>query len=582
MARVRALVVAAIAVALVLTGIAPALPASAAVSRELAIQQILADTNALRAQVGLQPLRRNTALDAVAQNWTQHQADTGTMAHNPNLSAQIPPGYNWRGENVAMGYSYKLVVAAWRASPGHYANIVRSEYTDIGIGYVEKNGTAWYTQDFVQYSRPGPAAPVPSPTPDAAPVPQVSGNTIVDARTGRVWVPHGVNWPSFEYACQQGWDYTQGGATDAAAAAMRGWGIDLVRLPLNEQCWMGWESNPHYGTVTGYRQAVRAFVDILNAHGIVVVLDLHWSAPPGQQADGQRAMATTRSVLFWQSVAAAFAKVPSVIFDAFNEPYSRGSFTLSWSCWKSGGCRAPDENDTTATSGQTFTVAGMQAIVTAIRKAGAKQPIMLAGLDYANDLRGWLANRPSDGQLIASWHNYPGQRCQTLTCWNAEIAPVAAQVPVITSEFGMTRADTDTMTPFMTWADAHGIGYAPWAWWVVDASESPSAALYALITDDETFAPKEPEGTLYSAHLASLAGPAVAPPPPGRTGPSPVPTGTPAPRPPAATPTPEPRDPASTSGAAALAPSSESTPTPAPAPEPELKVGLWLPPRRMG
>ena len=280
----------------------------------------------------------------------------------------------------------------------------------------------------------------------------MSGNRILDTRTGEPWIPHAVNWPSFEYACRQGWGYSQGGATDAAAAAMVTWGINAVRLPLNEQCWLGVEGAPAYGTVAGYRAAVRTWVDALNAHGIVVILDLHWSAPVGKIADGQRPMTGTRSVLFWQSVAAAFSKVPSVIFDPFNEPYSRGGFSLTWACWKNGGCQAPVENDVTAVSGSTFTLVGMKTLVTTIRRAGATQPIMLAGLDYANDLRGWLANRPTDAQLIASWHNYPGQRCHTLECWNAEIVPVAAVVPVIASEFGQT--DGGKLLPH----DVHDLG----------------------------------------------------------------------------------------------------------------------------
>ncbi|HWM33772.1 MAG TPA: cellulase family glycosylhydrolase [Pseudolysinimonas sp.] len=361
------------------------------------------------------------------------------------------------------------------------------------------------------------AAPARTEALAGAPIPRVDGNRLVDARTGGTWVPHGVNWPSFEYACQQGWAYTQGGATDAAAAAMASWGIDIVRLPLNEQCWLGVEGNPHYGTASGYRAAVRSFVSVLNARGIAVILDLHWTAPAGSQADGQRAMTSARSVSFWSSVATEYASVPAVIFDAFNEPYSRGTFALSWSCWRDGGCQAPAVNDVTPLDGAGFTVSGMQSLVDAIRGAGAGQPIMLAGLDYANDLRGWLSSAPDDDQLIASWHNYPGLRCQTASCWNSEIAPVAAVVPVLMSEFGQVHADgTDDLTPRMTWADAHGIGYLPWAWWVVEVAESPSAARYALITDTTTFAPKAPSGTLYSAHLRSRRGAVSAPPAPVR------------------------------------------------------------------
>ena len=428
-------------------------------------------------------------------------------------------------------------------------------------------------------------APVTAPMVSAAvtaPQPQVSGNQIVDARTGRTWIPYAVNWPSLEYACQQGWGYTQGGATTAAAAAMASWGINAVRLPLNEQCWLGTEGNPHYGTASGYRAAVRAFVDILNAHGLVVILDLHWTAPAGKQADGQRAMAGSGSVLFWQSVAAAYATLPSVMFDAFNEPYSRGAFTLTWSCWKSGGCQAPVENDqSSGVGGTTFTVAGMSTIVTTIRQAGANQPILLAGLDYANDLRGWLANRPADAQLIASWHNYPGQRCQQQSCWDSEIAPVAAQVPVMITEFGIVRsggggAPIDTLTPAMTWADTHGIGYSPWAWWVVDESESPSAALYALITDTTTFTPKQPEGAAYFAHLKTLSKPAP-PAPPSRTGsgPSSGPrTGTSGTR--------RPRTPGGLNGGtraprpATLSPDEAPVSLPEAHPGVQLKVGLWV------
>jgi hypothetical protein len=513
--RLRAALVGLLLAALVSVGLVTAGPAPAAhaVATELAVQQILTDTNAIRAELGLRPLIRNLAMDAVSQSWTQAQANNGQISHNPSYSSQIPGGWTRAAENVASGYTYTNVVAAWRGSSGHYANMT-GDYTDIGIGYVEKNGTRYFTQNFGKYTRPGPAAPVATPTPGSAPIPVVSGNRILDTRTGATWIPHAVNWPSFEYACRQGWGYSQGGATQAAAAAMVSWGINAVRLPLNEQCWLGVEGAPAYGTALGYRAAVRSWVDTLNAHGIVVILDLHWSAPIGKLADGQRAMTGTRSVLFWQSVAAAFSKVPSVIFDPFNEPYSRWpGFTLTWECWKNGGCQAPGENDVTAVSGSTFTVVGMKTLVTTIRRAGATQPIMLAGLDYANDLRGWLANRPTDGQLIASWHNYPGQRCNTLACWNAEIVPVAAVVPLIASEFGQTDGGSSYLTTFMTWADERGIGYAPWAWWVVDASESVPSSRYALITDNETFAPKAPSGTAFHDHLATMPMP-VAPPPP--------------------------------------------------------------------
>jgi hypothetical protein len=347
-----------------------------------------------------------------------------------------------------------------------------------------------------------------------APTPIVSGNKILDSRTGATWVPHGVNWPSFEYACSQGWAYSQDDDTAAAATAMASWGITAVRLPLNQNCWLGSDASD-YGTAAGYKAALLAWVNILNAHGMVVILDLHWSAPAGQHALGQWPMADSNSVTFWTSVATAYAGNPSIIFDAFNEPYSiwndatqSYSFQLTWNCWENGGCLAPlvTTNQAPVTGGGagTYTVYGVSQLVAAIRAGHAAQPIMLGGLNYSNDLSGWLAHKPADSQLIASWHNYPGQSScgYTAACWAAETDTVAASVPIITGEFGETDGSSTAMTTYMNWADGKGIGYLPWAWWNGN-DVTGDAALYALFSGSN-FAPKAPEGTAYKSHLASL------------------------------------------------------------------------------
>ncbi len=488
---------------------APAATAAASVSASAAVAQILSDTNALRAAGGLPPLVESAQIDAVAQAWSGQMGTSGSFVHNPNYSTQIPPGWTKAAENIASGYSYTTVVEGWHQSSGHYANIM-GDYTDIGIGYyVTPGGQTYFTEDFGKYSaHPSPvvAAAVAVSASSPAPIPTVSGKTILDSRTGNAWTYHGVNWPSFEYACQQGWGESSDGATAAAAAAMASWGITGVRIPLNQDCWLGVDGAPAYGTIASYKAALKAWVDILNNAGLVVILDLHWTAPSGSHADGQRAMPDAQSVTFWSQVAAAYKTSPSVLFETFNEPYSRDSYQLSWACWREGGCQVPVENDQSGgLSGATYAAFGQAEIVSAIRAAGATQPILLDGIDYANDLRGWLANKPNDSQLIASWHNYPGQRCDTAACWNSEIAPVSGSVPVLATEFGETDGGSSTMTTFMNWADAHGVGYSPWAWWVVTPSEGTDVNLYALISDLTNFTPRAPTGTAYHDHLASLA-----------------------------------------------------------------------------
>ena len=348
----------------------------------------------------------------------------------------------------------------------------------------------------------------------AAPHPQVVGNRLVDATTGQTYMPRGVNWSSFEYACFYGYAYSdssESGSVNPDAAGARviaSWGVNTVRVPLNQDCWLGEDASPSFGTVAGYRQAVQAWVTTLHDAGLAVILDLHWSGPAGIKADGQRAMADDRSDDFWTSVATTFRADPMVMFDVFNEPYTRydanGSlvFDLTWACWRNGGCSAPGTNDGQPVDGTTFTTIGMQQLVAAIRGTGATQPILLAGRDYANDLGEWMANRPADNQLVASFHNYNGQTCHTTACWDQTIAPVAAQVPVITGEFGETDCGDNMLNAYMDWADRHGVGYLAWGWWVL--RDQPQCGTLALLADQQG-TPRAPNGTALKAHLAALA-----------------------------------------------------------------------------
>ncbi len=157
----------------------------------------------------------------------------------------------------------------------------------------------------------------------------------------------------------------------------------------------------------------------------------------------------------------------------------------------------------------------MQTLVTTVRTAGATQPLLLGGLNYSNDLTGWIANKPTDplNQLVVAWHNYPGQGCST-SCWNSTVTTVAASVPIVTTEFGNTAETSSTaagnsgnyLVPFMTWAEAHGIGYLPWAWWDVGAAEAAGngSDIYALFSGS-SFTPKAPSGTKFHDFLAGLS-----------------------------------------------------------------------------
>lgn len=65
-------------------------------------------------------------------------------------------GYEGRlvGENIAAGQpSASAVMAGWMKSDGHCANIMKQEYTEIGVGYIHASGTKYkhyWTQNFGQ------------------------------------------------------------------------------------------------------------------------------------------------------------------------------------------------------------------------------------------------------------------------------------------------------------------------------------------------------------------------------------------------------------------------------------------------
>src|SRR4051794_41173169 len=72
----------------------------------------------------------------------------------------------------------------------------------------------------------------------------VVGNTLVDANGNPVLL-HGVDRSGSEYMCSGGGTSAFDGTADQASIdAMKAWGVNAVRLPLNEDCWLGINGEP--------------------------------------------------------------------------------------------------------------------------------------------------------------------------------------------------------------------------------------------------------------------------------------------------------------------------------------------------
>ena len=286
---------------------------------------------------------------------------------------------------------------------------------------------------------------------------------VVGPGSGHVVQLRGVNRSGLEYACIQGWGFFDSPHPDridslAMVAAMKHWDIDVVRVPLNEDCWLGLGTRRGFGG-RPYRRLVEAYVRELNGDGLFVILDLHWAAPGDERATGQLPMAdSSHAPAFWRSVAAVFRNDHDLIFDLFNEP-----FGIGWSCWLHG-CVVP-AGSVGGASWPAYRTAGMQALVNAVRSTGATQPLLLGGLEYSSRLDGWSSHVPNDPlrQLIAAQHNYGGLSPCDSSCQGA-ITSIHARYPVLISELGETDCAHGYIDRMMAFADSHGIGYLGWAW----------------------------------------------------------------------------------------------------------------------
>jgi endoglucanase len=279
---------------------------------------------------------------------------------------------------------------------------------------------------------------------------RISDNRLVDALGQSIRLV-GVNRSGAEYACIQNLGFFDGPTDDRAIAAMVAWRINAARLPLNEDCWLAINGAPAEYSGAPYRAAVVDYVTRLHQAGLYVVLDLHWSAPGAAKATGQRPMADLdHTPSFWSSVATTFRDDQNVLFDLYNEPHD-----ISWECWRDG-CVMPGG----------WRAAGMQRLVDAVRATGARQPIILSGIGWANDLSAWLRYRPDDpaDQLVAGFHVFDFNRCVTPTCWKEGAGAVARSVPVVTTELGQRDCSKPFLDSFMTWADSAGLSYLGWTW----------------------------------------------------------------------------------------------------------------------
>lgn len=135
-------------------------------------------TNEDRARAGIATLTEDAHLARAAQMKAEDMAARGYFAHvDPEgrqpwyWLQQAGYEYTYAGENLAVNFTdSRDVQQAWMKSPTHHANIVKAEYSRIGIGVArgtyKGNDTTFVVQFFA--TPKAAAAPVPVPVTDTA------------------------------------------------------------------------------------------------------------------------------------------------------------------------------------------------------------------------------------------------------------------------------------------------------------------------------------------------------------------------------------------------------------------------------
>ena len=305
---------------------------------------------------------------------------------------------------------------------------------------------------------------LPSAAAAAKPWIGVEGNHLVDGE-GNVVRLLGVNRSGAEYACVEEGRIFDGPTDWASIKAMKSWKINAVRVPLNESCWLGTgaEVDPSLSGAP-YRAAIHEYVEGLERAGLYVILDLHWAAPRQHLATGLLPLPDAEHAPdFWRSVASEF------VADRSSSSTSTTSPTTSAG---NAGRRPARWSDRWFGNDQ---ATSLPELLAAVRSTGAQQPVMLGGLEWAREMRGWLDHVPDDPALIAANHTYDFSRCER-ACRKA-LANIARHVPVVTGELGEGDCAHRYIDPYMRFADNHGISYLGWTWntggrWTCDGGPS--------------------------------------------------------------------------------------------------------------
>lgn len=269
----------------------------------------------------------------------------------------------------------------------------------------------------------------------------VAGRTLVERDTGRAVVLRGVNRAGLEYDSR-----THAGITEAEIRSLcLHHGCRVLRFPLNQD-WVLRRS--------GYLDELAQVADWTAAHGAYTILDLQWLDNRTARGLGNFVppLPEPESVEAWRLLAAHFKQSPHVLFDLFNEPHDRLAGD-PLPLLQPGGQPFPEQQKVTHAMWRTWAL----ALIDAVREVHADSVVLVSGVDWGYDLRGFPLERDN---IVYSTHVYRARG----TRWEECFGFLARTHCVFAAEWGGEAQDLAWGTRLADYLDELNIGWTAWSW----------------------------------------------------------------------------------------------------------------------
>ncbi|MBF6591969.1 MAG: cellulase family glycosylhydrolase, partial [Ktedonobacterales bacterium] len=259
----------------------------------------------------------------------------------------------------------------------------------------------------------------------------IKGNQIV-GHDDKVVQLQGATFSGLEYRCSLSGRYAP-----ADFAAMRTWGMNVVKIPVNPIFWKG--GCPANGPNSdSYHRAV--YQAVANAEGqglyvILVILQYDLAIHGGDPAPDQRAIWTEADL------GKRYASDPTVLIETYSEPHA-----ISDAAW----------------------LAGIQPQIDTINRLAPRAIILIDGPNWSGTPGVTYAAgyRPTGRNLAYAVHIYNQVSNAIPANWPRDFAQLAQTYPVVATEFGDVthNCNASWLNQVMPYMAAHLSGWLAWAW----------------------------------------------------------------------------------------------------------------------